>query len=178
MNPSCEADFVVCSKCGSEYQLHVTHCIDCGAPTRSPKEPSGQPLRIPPDSEDFTFVRSGTLEWAEGFGSFLEEHGIPWRLEVLKESRFPKQHFYHYVCVAQGDLDRAWELEQEYLRQENPGLAEELVDLSSTDQCPACGSRVLEESIECRSCGLSLSGPPDPEDDEEAMERISRLEPA
>jgi hypothetical protein len=167
MNLPYDTDVVVCPNCGSEYQLHVTHCIDCGTPTQSGwtftdlhrKQLARRGFSLPPESQDSIAVRGGDLQWAESFGSFLEEHGIPWRLEVIERTEFPTKRFYYFVHVAEGDLGRAVELDQEYLLLENPGLAAEFIDLPSTDQCPACGSRVSPESAECQSCGLALNGP-------------------
>lgn len=51
-------DYVVCSKCGSEFQSYVKECIDCGAPTvppgapRAPREEEPEALelaRLPQD---------------------------------------------------------------------------------------------------------------------------------
>lgn len=112
-----------------------------------------------PEGEDAVAVRSGLLEWAENFGDFLEEHGVPWRLEQ-EISEIPKFRDIRYlVQVRERDLERARELEQEYLLLENPDLAAELTELPTTDRCPACGSPVSLDRSECPSCGLSLDGP-------------------
>lgn len=166
MDFSYDPNVVVCPECGSEYQLHVTHCIDCGTPTQSGwgstdlgrQELARRALRLPEDQDSFV-VRGGELEWAKSFGSFLEEHGIPWRLEVEKAEHSDRLSY--WVHVAERDLDRARELEQEHLLLENPVLAAEFreLELPSADQCPACGSPVSMDSSECPSCGLALDGP-------------------
>lgn len=169
-------DVAVCPECRSEYQLHVTRCIDCGAPTRSGlglrslyrEEPGKRVFSLPPEREDAMVVRSDALQWAESFGSFLDERGIPWRIEVKDLEISGRRHYLYSVCVAASDLDRAIELEQEHLLLENPALAAELIDLPSTDQCPACRSLISQESSECRSCGLALDEPIIDEADTEA----------
>ena len=155
-----DTDFVVCPQCGSEYQPHVTHCIDCGAPTQSGwghhDEMNPKASSLPPESEDFVVVKGGDLQWAENFGNFLEEHGIPWRIEVSDRSGPYRKPISCAVQVAEKDLYRAHELEQQYLLLENPALAAEFITLPSIEQCPACGSQVSPESSECQSCGLTL----------------------
>jgi hypothetical protein len=171
MDQSYGTDFVVCSRCGAEFQLHVTHCIDCGAPTQSGwtlasprrKEPVQRALALPDDQDGFV-VRGGQLGWAQSFGSFLEEHGMPWRLDVPERSIVPEKRPPYYVCVAEKDLERARELADEHARVDNPAIAAEFTALPSVDQCPACGSPALLNSPECPSCGLVL----DYEGDEEA----------
>lgn len=170
-----ETGVVVCPRCGSEFQPHVTHCLDCGAPTQSswaldlsPKGSAQRAFTLPPECRDAVVVRSGELEWAESFGSFLAQHGIPWRLEIYDRSDSTRRRVRYEVCVSERDLERALELEQEHLLLENPELAEEFIALPSTDQCPACGSRVSPERSECPSCGLALDGPIVDEDGKEA----------
>jgi hypothetical protein len=175
MDLSYDADVFVCTKCGSEYRLHLARCVDCGAPTQKKAftEPSRQSLRLPPGTEGLCKVRSDTLEWAESFGSFLEEHGIPWTLEVLPELRASKyrRDFGYCVCVREEDRYRAHELEQEHLLLENPGLAEEYTELPAGNQCPVCGSLTSPDKPECPGCGLVLYGPLDgDEEDEEEKE--------
>ncbi|HEX4498414.1 MAG TPA: hypothetical protein VIE43_22245, partial [Thermoanaerobaculia bacterium] len=36
VSASSDLDSVVCPECGSEFQPHVTRCIDCGAATVAP----------------------------------------------------------------------------------------------------------------------------------------------
>ena len=156
-------DTVVCSDCGSEFQAHVTRCIDCGAPTR-PAEAGGEPQRKekPPfslsrESPARGLCQETGLGRAESLASFLEEHGIPCRIEVSEVDELKFRHSAYLICVADVDLERASELRHEHLLIENPEIAEELdTSLPEIDQCPACGSRVSADSSECPSCGLVL----------------------
>ena len=155
-----DTDVVLCPNCGSEFQPHVTHCIDCGTPTQSGLsltdrqriELARRGFSLPPASEAFS-VRIAELGWAEKLGNLLEENGIPCRLEVFEDSR---RHIEYSVCVAAEDFERALELDREHLLKEVPDFAAALSDLSfSADQCPACSAQVSSESTECQSCGLA-----------------------
>jgi hypothetical protein len=161
MEPASDTDFVVCPDCGSEFQSRVTHCIDCGAPTRPARETDlhrkeNPTFSLPRESEAFVLLQDNHLERAESLGIFLEEHGIPCRIEASEIVPSKVKRFSYFVCVAEGDLDRALALRHEHLLIENPDLAAEFSALPTIDQCPACGARVSPASAECQSCGLVL----------------------
>lgn len=105
-------------------------------------------------------IEDSDLERVESLGSFLEEHGIPCRIEEAEVDGAKVKRFQYYVCVGEKDLERAQELRHEHLLIENPEIAEEFGALPTIDQCPACGSRVSPESAECPSCGLALDPGP------------------
>lgn len=156
-------DTVVCSNCGSEFQSRVTRCIDCGAPAR-PAEAGAEPQRKekPPfslsrESPARGLCQETDLGRAESLASFLEEHGIPCRIEVSEVDELKFRHSTYLICVAEEDLERASGLRHEHLLIENPEIAEELdAFLPEIDQCPACGSRVSPDNPECPSCGLTV----------------------
>jgi predicted amidophosphoribosyltransferase len=157
------SDAVVCSDCGSEFQPHVTRCIDCGAPTR-PAEAGSEPHRKekPPfslsrESPARGLCQETGLGRAESLASFLEEHGIPCRIEVSEVDELRSRQFYYLICVPEEDVERAFELRHEHLLIENPEIADELdALLPEIEQCPACGSRVSPDNPDCPSCGLTL----------------------
>lgn len=157
----------VCPDCGSEFQSRVTRCIDCGAPTKSfwtadlhrlqrEEEVAAFGLSLPRDSPA-SVIRVADLEWAKRLGSFLERRGVPSRIEVHDFSEYPLRYS---VCVAEADVERAFELDREHMRIEVPGAA--FTELPPADECPACGSRVSLDEAECPSCGLVLDGPEEP----------------
>jgi len=155
-------DTVVCPDCGSEFQARVTLCIDCGAPTRpaeagsEPHRKERQPFSLPRESPAKGLIQDDNLEKAESLGNFLEEHGIPCRIEASEIPGTRLKRCSYSVCVAEENLNRAIDLRHEHLLSENPEIAEEFGDFTAIDQCPACGSQVSPESAECPSCGLVL----------------------
>ena len=162
-----DTNIVVCPQCGSEFQPHITRCIDCGTPTQSAwaspglhrKDRAQRPFSLPLETQAFVVSRSRDLRDAETLGDFLEEHGIPWRIEVSETEIASKKRFFYEVCVTGENLDRAAELEQELLFRQMPELEAAHNDPPTIDQCPACGSRVSPENEECPDCGLALNGP-------------------
>jgi hypothetical protein len=165
-----ETDIVVCPQCLSEYQLHVTHCLDCGTPTQSAwnfpdrGEKKGQPLlTLPPEGRGYSIDSSTSLELILGLGAFLEERGVACSLEEVEKR---EQDTVYRLWVAKEDSEQPFsDLRREYITQQ---ISDEyqLVDLPPTDQCPACHAEVSPEAPECPSCGLALStaGAAEPED--------------
>jgi hypothetical protein len=156
----------VCPSCGSEFQPHVTHCLDCGAQTRSswaapelpragPEAPEVSPLPLPPETAA-VMARAGTAHWVKKLEGVLARNGIPCRLDVYDPSERPPLTY--GVWVAEADLERAIELDHQLLLTEVPDFAETFPELPPADVCPACGSAVSSQDAECPSCGLALDG--------------------
>ena len=157
----------VCPSCGSEFQPHVTHCLDCGAQTRSSyaapelprtrrEAPDVPPLPLAPEVPA-ALVRASSADWVKKVEGVLARNGIPCRLDVHDPAERPTRTY--AIWVAEGDLDRATELEHELLRAEIPDYDETFPALPSADVCPACGSAVSSEDAGCPSCELALNGP-------------------
>lgn len=157
----------VCPSCGSEFQPHVTHCIDCGTQTRSSwaapellprtgREAPGALLPPLPPEAPASMFRASSAEWVKKLEGILARNGVPCRLDVYDPSERPLRTY--AVWVLEADLERAAQLEQELLRIEVPDWAETSPELPSADQCPACGSSVFLDEPECPSCGLGLDG--------------------
>lgn len=153
----------VCPDCGSEFQSHVTRCIDCGAQTRSTWASPDLPrvereqvaafgFSLPADSEASAVRITSDLGWAKRLGSLLERRGVPCRINVDYDA---SENPNYAVCVKEEDLDRANEIDREHLQIEMPGGAG-YTELPPADECPACGSHVSFEETECPSCGLVL----------------------
>jgi ribosomal protein L32 len=158
----------VCPSCGSEFQPHVTHCLDCGTQTRSSyaapelprtrrqEAPAVSPLPLPPDTPA-AMVRASSADWVKKLEGVLAKNGIPCRLDIYDPKERPARTY--AAWVAEADLDRATELEHELLRAEIPDYDETFPELPPADVCPACGSAVSSDDAECPSCGLALNGP-------------------
>jgi hypothetical protein len=158
--PARDYDYVVCSKCGSEFQPHIKECIDCGAPTvppgaaRAPREE--EPEEVPeeelelPLSQDpeIAMLYAGHLIWAEELKKRCEAQGIPaWLEEWGGRSR---------LYVPRRELKRAREIDREYLQEEVPEAAG-LVEIPPAGVCPFCNKGLPPGALECPGCGLVLA---------------------
>src|SRR5258706_8402725 len=148
-------DYVVCSKCGSEFQPHVTHCIDCGAATAPPRATIPSPakpklLLLTSDSGDVS-VRTANLDWIESLQELFEEHGIDSRVQPVEGSQDQYE-----VLVAPEDAKRAFVLDRELL-QERLDDGTELSEIPPPGVCPYCRTEVDESCVECPRCGLVIA---------------------
>jgi ketosteroid isomerase-like protein len=156
---SFDADHVVCPECGSEFQPHVTHCIDCGAATVPPG--AAAPIRLVPtplppagDAEEVV-VRTDDLEWIEGLQALFERHGIASRVHPVTVS--PRHPDRFKIVVAPRDAKRAFTLDREFLQGRLGDDEIELTEIPPPGICPYCGSEAPADSTECPSCGLVIA---------------------
>ncbi|HEX5759140.1 MAG TPA: hypothetical protein VF121_08095 [Thermoanaerobaculia bacterium] len=155
----------VCPRCGSEFQPHVTECLDCGTATEARWDvPGAPPAPPPPAPTDFSLprdveacsVRFGDLQAATELAVFLEERGVPCRVDSTQPAR--RRHY--HVLVAPEDQERARALDREHLAAVVPE-GEAVMTEPPPGHCPACGSRVPDEVLECPDCGLVVDGGPE-----------------
>lgn len=162
--PARAYDYVVCSKCGAEFQPHITKCIDCGAPTVPPgaagarvegdyeeePEEEGEELPLSQDPE-ITVLYTGDLSWAEELKKRCEAQGIPgWIEEPAGPSRV------YRLYVPRRDFRRAHALDREFFQEEVPESGG-LVELPPPGVCPFCHQRLPAGALECPDCGLVLA---------------------
>jgi ketosteroid isomerase-like protein len=154
-----DPDHVVCPECGSEFQPHVTHCIDCGAATAPPG--AAAPIRLVPtplppagDAEEVV-VRTDELEWIEGLQARLERHGIASRIHRVAGSLRHPDRF--EVVVAPRDAKRAVALDREFLQERLGDEEIELTDIPEAGVCPYCRAEVPADRTDCPRCGLVIA---------------------
>ena len=158
--PTRDYDYVVCSKCGAEFQPHIKKCIDCGAATvppgaaRAPREeePEEEELELPLSQDpEVTVLYAGNLLWAEELKKRCEAQGIPgWIEEPVGAS--PAYSLY----VPRRNYKRAREIDREYLQEEVPEVAG-LAEVPPPGVCPFCNKRLPAGALECPGCGLVLA---------------------
>lgn len=154
----------VCPKCGSEFQPHVTQCIDCGSATETRLEsPLGGLEAAPEERDDLSVpsegeacsVRVGDYPAALDLAAWLEEHGVPCRVR-----RHSTERRSYAVWVAPEDLERALELDRENFAAQVPDAPDMPIELPA-DRCPACGARIAPTAPECPDCGLVVDYAPE-----------------
>lgn len=156
-----DLDHVVCPECGSEFQPHVTRCIDCGAATVSPggvpaPDEVKEAAPVPParDAEEVG-IRTDELEWIEGLQALFARHGIASRIHRVEGSR---RHPDRYeIVVASGDARRAFALDRELLQERLGDEEIELTEIPEAGVCPYCHEEVPADRTDCPSCGLVIA---------------------
>jgi ribosomal protein L40E len=155
----------VCPQCGSEFQPHVTQCIDCGSATETRLESplAGLEAAAPevrddlsvPTEDDACSVRVGDFDAARDLAAWLEEHGVSCRVR-----RHPANRRAYTVWVAPEDLERALALDREQFAAQVPDAPDMPIELPA-DRCPACGAQLAPTAPECPDCGLVVDYPSD-----------------
>jgi RNA polymerase subunit RPABC4/transcription elongation factor Spt4 len=157
------AHYRYCPVCRSEYTLMATRCIDCEVDLVDEGELAAleeQVESFPPASE-LDCVRVAPLPWIRALSGSLQEDGIGHRVEPATTDDAPEdqrpdvfgdvQLFGLYVQSA--DISPAREIDGSIagrlLPEEAPALAED-----EEEACPACGTALTPDSVECPDCGL------------------------
>jgi ketosteroid isomerase-like protein len=155
-------DSVVCPECGSEFQPHVTKCIDCGAATVPPGEarrqdPERKPQEARPLSQapELVAVSNGSFESIEELREALEDEEIPSWIEPAGSRRDSFQ-----LYVQRRDARRARELDRELTQEEIPEGEQAFTDLPAPGVCPICKTVLPAGALECPDCGLVLAQAP------------------
>jgi len=157
--------YKLCPACRSEYTLVTTHCADCGAELVHGDALAAEEEAVeafPPASE-LECVRVAPLAWIRALSEGLQQRGVAHRVEPARAEDAPDgqrpdvfgdaQLFGLYVQDDQ--LPPAREVDAsiaaQLLPEEAPALAE-----GEEETCPACGTALSADAIECPDCGLGL----------------------
>jgi hypothetical protein len=154
----------VCPVCRSEYTQLATRCIDCDvelvAADALPPEADQEREAFPPASE-LDCVRVAPIEWIRALSRALEQGGVPHRVEPTAAENAPEgqrpdvfgeaQLFGLYVQSEQAPMARELDatIAARLLPEEAPALAPD-----EQEECPACGTALTPDAIECPDCGL------------------------
>lgn len=156
----------VCPVCRSEYTLLATRCIDCDAELVAadalPAEEEREREVFPPASE-LDCIRVAPIEWIRALSGALEQRGVPHRVEPSAAADAPEgqrpdvfgeaQLFGLYVRSEQAPAARELDgvIAARLLPEEAPAL-----DPGEEEACPACGTALAPDAVECPDCGLSF----------------------
>ena len=138
-------DTKICPDCSCDYLSHVETCMDCGTTLLFPEEN----VRLQAEKkrcregalEEPVAVRQGDLQWIDELYRVLIDSGIP--AKVWSDSNCGKgcRPAFH-LLVSGTDAEKP-----------EAGASWERV---SQGKCPACGTDVSPDTVECPDCGLTL----------------------
>jgi hypothetical protein len=149
----------ICPDCAAEYFSHVQNCADCGAalllPEDNLKVQEERKQCVEKAFENPVIVREGSMKWMDELYNSLIDAGIP--CAVNTEAGCNKSccgGTYRLVVSAQ-DAEKANERIEEYCMEVHPELKTSN-ELMGEGKCPACGTPVAPDAVECHDCGLIL----------------------
>jgi hypothetical protein len=149
----------VCPDCATEYFSHIKDCADCGALLLSHDEnrkvQEEKRLCIGQALEDQVVVREGELIWMKELYNVLIDAGIPCVINADAGCNKGCCGGRDRLFVSTRDLEKANERIDQYHIEIHPEMqaSQEMV---SQGKCPACGSNVDSDAVECQDCGLTL----------------------
>jgi hypothetical protein len=157
--------FKVCPECRVEYRLDAEVCADCRIPlVHAEAAPALEALEDFPPAAQLECVRVAPVAWMEALASGLQERGVTVRVERARAEDAPEgQRADIFGNIAQlfglyvrgEDLELARELDASIAAQLVPEESEALVE-GAEEACPACGTALAADALECPDCGLSF----------------------
>ena len=149
----------ICPECKTEYFPHIELCADCGATLLLPEEEekAQEEKRLLKGRllEQAVVVREGDLDWMGELYHVLIDSGIPC---VISADDGCKKGCCGTTCrlmVSAQDAEKARQRVEEYYMEIHPEI-QASQEMASQGKCPACGSPVESEAVECPDCGLTL----------------------
>lgn len=161
---STTSGYKVCPECRVEHVQSASRCADCDVELVWPGDllPEAELADLPPASE-LECVRVAPLAWIRVLSEGLEQEGVAHRVEPATPEDAPEgqsaavfgdaQLFGLYVedvnTAAARVLDSG--IAAQVLPDEAPPL-----DEGEEETCPACGTSLEVNAVECPDCGLVL----------------------
>lgn len=155
----------ICPECREEYQPHIIKCAGCGVALVAPEEIKDEKKELTSEEmmkndnavlENPVAVREGNSGWIKELSIVLIKSDIP--CVIGKEDGCGQGCCgdTNLLLVSEKDRGKAHEKIEEYCMEKHPELkaANEMI---SKGQCPACGSSVQADAVECPDCGLLLT---------------------
>lgn len=166
----------LCPRCGSEYQMWVERCLDCGATlvhgiegqgatvVRSEGLAAEGPPTIPPDA---ILLRNAPPDWIGRLSEDLDEAGIGHWVSAPEWQKDPR------VFVLPSDVEEARAIDRERYALEMPEVSGEArprrtvrpqrrepsADDLEIKVCPSCGAEYQLWAETCADCGVPLVRP-------------------
>ena len=149
----------ICPQCTTEYFPHIERCADCGAvlvtPEENKKMQEEKKQCMDKSLGDAVVVREGSSKWMDELYSVLVESNIACAVNSDAGCKKGCCGDTYRLLVSSQDAEKASERIEEYCAEIHPELQASR-EMMSLGKCPACGSPVSPDAVECQDCGLTL----------------------
>ncbi len=157
-------DVKLCPQCGDEYTLRAEQCAECGVELVLPSQlEEAPPPEEFPATDQLACVRVGPIAWTRALSAALEQMEIRHRVEP--DTRTPEEG-----GVDRGEFDGAdvfgtWVMPNDFERAKTIdsevfvhvlGGETDAPNAGEDEICPACGSALPVDALECPDCGLAF----------------------
>jgi len=148
----------ICPDCSTEYFSHITNCADCGTALLLPEENRNLQEERKRCKEEIlanpVVIREGDLDWLNELYNLLIDASVPCVIHVDRCKKGCGTHP-HQLLVSEPDAAKANELIEEHFMRLHPEM-QASKEIRDGGGCPACGSPVSSDTVECPDCGLRL----------------------
>jgi hypothetical protein len=149
----------ICPDCSTEYFPHIERCADCGSVLLTPEEKEKmleEKKRCREKSlEESVAVREGSLDWLNELHNVLIDSHISCVVYTDAGCNKGCCGDTYRLLVSSQDAEKANDRIEEYCAELYPELQASR-EMMSDGKCPACGSPVDPDAVECKDCGLPL----------------------
>ena len=149
----------ICPACLTEYFQHIESCADCGSLLVSPEETKIEQMEekqsIDNDLANSVVVREGSSKWINELLNVLVDSNIPCGINTDAGCNKGCCGDTYRLMVSSQYFEKARERIEKYCMEIHPEIKVSK-DLISQGKCPACGSPVGSDAVECQECGLIL----------------------
>jgi len=149
----------ICPDCSTEYFPHIEFCADCGSgllpPDEIKKMQEEKKQCMDKSLGDAVVVREGSSKWMDELYSVLVESNIACAVNSDAGCKKGCCGDTYRLLVSSQDAEKASERIEEYCAEIHPELQASR-EMMSLGKCPACGSPVSPDAVECQDCGLTL----------------------
>ena len=149
----------ICPDCSTEYFPHIEFCADCGSgllpPDEIKKMQEEKKQCMDKSLGDAVVVREGSSKWMDELYSVLVESNIACAVNSDAGCKKGCCGDTYRLLVSSQDAEKASERIEEYCAEIHPELRASR-EMMSLGKCPACGSPVSPDAVECQDCGLTL----------------------
>ncbi len=153
------SEIKICPDCGTEYFAHIENCADCGAalllPEQNRKAQEEKMRCMEKIVENPLVVREGDLKWINELYHVLIDSSIPCVIHVDTACKKGCRGNECQLLVSSKDAEKARERIEEHYMKIHPEIRSSK-EMMSQGKCPACGSPVGSDTVECPDCGLAL----------------------
>ena len=149
----------ICPNCTTEYFQHIENCADCGDALLLPEEnkkKQEEKKRLKYKAlENQVVVREGDKKWMEELYCVLIDFGIPCLITADAGCDKGCSADTRRLLISSQDVEKANERIEEYYTEVHPEV-QASKEMVRQGKCPACGSPVDSDAVECQDCGLTL----------------------
>jgi hypothetical protein len=149
----------ICPDCSTEYFPHIERCADCGSVLLTPEENKKMQEEkkrcMEKSLENSVVVREGSLNWMNELYNVLIDSNISGVVNSDAGCKKGCCGDTYRLLVSSEDAEKASERIEEYCAEFHPELQASR-EMMSRGKCPACGSPVGPDAVECPDCGLTL----------------------